>query len=82
LYADLKKLFSEVLKKQLSEQDYIQLFMVRVPENLQKIERIEKIYQEILETPQEVFSELDAQKNRLIQSRQKFGDYISPLKFA
>ncbi|MEM0331937.1 MAG: phosphoenolpyruvate carboxykinase domain-containing protein, partial [Archaeoglobaceae archaeon] len=42
-YEDLKKLFSEVLLKDYSKDDYIKQFTIRVPENLSKIERIEKI---------------------------------------
>jgi phosphoenolpyruvate carboxykinase (GTP) len=80
-YQDLRMLYSQVLSKELSESKYIELFTIRIPENLQKIERIEKIYQGILETPPEVFSELKEQKQRLINA-QKSGDYLSPLTFA
>jgi phosphoenolpyruvate carboxykinase (GTP) len=80
-YQDLKILYSQVLNKELSESKYIELFTVRIPENLKKIERIKKIYQGILDTPPEVFSELEDQKKRLIEA-QSTGDYLSPLHFA
>jgi phosphoenolpyruvate carboxykinase (GTP) len=80
-YQDLKILYSQVLNRELSESKYIELFTIRIPENLKKIERIKKIYQGILDTPPEVFSELEEQKNRLIEA-QSSGDYLSPLFFS
>jgi len=80
-YQDLKMLYSQVLNKELTESKYIELFTVRIPENLNKIERIRKIYQGILDTPPEVFSELEEQKRRLMEA-QSSGDYLSPLFFA
>jgi phosphoenolpyruvate carboxykinase (GTP) len=80
-YQDLKMLYSQVLNKELTESKYIELFTVRIPENLKKIERIKKIYQGIFDTPPEVFSELEEQKKRLIKA-QSSGDYLSPLYFA
>jgi phosphoenolpyruvate carboxykinase (GTP) len=83
-YEDLKRLFKEVLKKEYTKDDYNQQFMLRIPENLAKIERIKKIYEnnaQIPDAPKVVFDELEKQKARLIQAKEKYGDYIPPDKF-
>lgn len=78
-YEDLKRLFSEVLLKDYSKDDYIKQFTIRIPENLSKIERIEKIYREkVKDTPEIVFIELNNEKERLLKAKEKFGDYINP----
>ncbi|MDH4223797.1 MAG: phosphoenolpyruvate carboxykinase (GTP) [candidate division Zixibacteria bacterium] len=81
-YPDLKRLFKEVLKKDYSMEDYDIQFMLRVPENLAKIERIKEIYQtKVNDTPEILFEILEEQKERLIQAKSKYGDYITPDKF-
>lgn len=78
-YEDLVKLFSEHLNKDYKKDDYIKQFMIRVPENLSKIDRIEKIYREkVKDTPEIVFIELNNERERLQKAREKFGDYINP----
>lgn len=82
-YEDLKELFSEVLDKEYPEEDYVEQFTIRVNENLERIERIWKKYEEkIPSTPEVVFEELEKQKKRLLEARKKHGDYISPFKLA
>jgi len=82
-YEDLKRLFREVLGKDYSKEDYTIQFMLRIPENLKKLERIKRIYkEEVLETPQRVFEVLDIQKKRLIEAGGKYGDYVSPFDLA
>lgn len=78
-YEDLVKLFSQHLNKEYKKDDYIKQFMIRVPENLSKIERIEKIYREkVKDTPDVVFFELKNERERLIEAKEKFGEYINP----
>jgi phosphoenolpyruvate carboxykinase (GTP) len=78
-YEDLKKLFKQVLKKDYSKEDYINQFTIRVPENLAKIERVQRFYQEnVTDTPLELFGILYLQRQRLMDAREKYGDYISP----
>ncbi|UCB44753.1 MAG: phosphoenolpyruvate carboxykinase (GTP) [Spirochaetota bacterium] len=78
-YEDLKRLFDEVLKKDYSESNYIEQFTMRIPENLQKIDRILKIYREdVPDTPGIVFDVLDEQCSRLLQTQKEHGDYVSP----
>jgi len=80
-YEDLKRLFKKVLNKEYLEKDYIKQFTTRVPENLAKIERITKIYEKISDTPKVVFRVLEEQRQRLMEVRRKYGDYIPPGKF-
>ena len=80
-YEDLKKLFKEVLDKNYSHEDYIKQFTIRVPENLAKNERIVNIYKDIKGVPQLLFDVLEREKQRLIASQEKFGNYIAPDKF-
>ncbi|AJC71062.1 phosphoenolpyruvate carboxykinase [Thermococcus guaymasensis DSM 11113] len=78
-YEDLKRLFKQVLNKDYSREDYEKQFTIRVPELLAKIERIEKIYREqVKEVPEELFEILEEERKRLLEAREKYGDYISP----
>lgn len=78
LYEDLKPLFKSILNKTFTEQNYLQMFTIRVQENLSKIERISEIYRNLLDVPSDVFHELDAQRTRLQSALKRFGKYISP----
>ncbi len=81
-YEDLKRLFKEVLNKDYSKADYDKQFMIRVPENIAKIERIKKIYEDdIIDAPKVLFETLEAQRQRLVEAQKKYGDYIPPDKF-
>ena len=80
-YEDLKRLFKEVLNKDYTQEDFDKQFMIRIPENLAKIDRIKRIYQtQVSDTPKIVFEVLDEQRQRLNRAREKYGDYISPYK--
>jgi len=81
-YEDLRRLFSKVLNKDYEMEDYVKQFTIRVPENLGKIERVQRFYQEnVSDTPLELFGILYMQRGRLLQAKASFGDYISPDKF-
>ncbi len=80
LYQDLSSLFKGVLNKHYSEEDYVKQFTIRIPENLQKIDRITTIYHSMLDVPQTVFDELENQRKRLLQAQKRLGDYISPFQ--
>jgi len=82
-YEDLLKLFKEVLNKDYSEEEYKKQFMVRVPENLAKIDRIKEIYEtKVSDTPKMLFDVLEQQRKRLLDAQKKHGDYIAPDKLA
>jgi phosphoenolpyruvate carboxykinase (GTP) len=78
-YQDLNKLFKRILSKDYSKEDYVKQFMIRVPENLAKIERVQRFYQEnVTATPAELFDILDQQRKRLVDAKKRHGNYISP----
>jgi phosphoenolpyruvate carboxykinase (GTP) len=78
-YEDLRRLFRQVLDKEYTAEDYVQQFSVRIPESLAKIERIERIYrEEVPDAPEILFAVLEEQRQRLLQAREQFGDYIAP----
>ncbi len=79
-YEDLKRLFSEVLKKDYTLAEYNEQFMIRVNENIAKMDRITKVYQGVKGTPQAVFDHLGAQKKRLLELKSAKGDYVTPDK--
>jgi phosphoenolpyruvate carboxykinase (GTP) len=82
-YEDLHSLFRQVLNKEYSKEEYIKQFTIRVPENLAKIERVERFYREkVADTPEELFTILNQQRERLLKAKEKFGmDYIPPESF-
>jgi len=80
LYADLKKLFKKVLAKPYTEKQYVEQFTIRIPQNLAKLDRVEKIYrQDVSDTPPIVLETLAAQRDRLQLLRASKGDHVSPL---
>ena len=81
-YEDLKALFCDVLSADYTEQQYTEQFMTRIPENLAKLERIETIYRtDVPDTPDVFFDTLAAQRTRLLEARNKYGDYVPPSQF-
>ena len=80
-YEDLKRLFKDFLNKDYSSEAYTELFTLRIPQNLAKIERIRNIYSKLSDIPQEVFAQLDEQEKRLKECQQKCGDYVVATEF-
>ncbi|MEM0245417.1 MAG: phosphoenolpyruvate carboxykinase (GTP) [Thermoplasmata archaeon] len=80
-YEDLRNLFYKVQGKEYRIEDYEKQFTIRVPELLAKNERIMKIYENIKTTPKELFDEMKKEKEKLLEIREKYGDYVSPFKF-
>ena len=82
LYDDLKELFKCHLDKEYSHDEYELQFETRVPELLEKINRIKKTYKDtVTDTPKVLFDVLEEQRLRLLDAQTKLGDCISPLKF-
>jgi phosphoenolpyruvate carboxykinase (GTP) len=78
-YEDLAKLFKDNLNEEYSQTDYVRQFTIRIPENLAKLDRVEKIYREkVSDTPQILFDTFAEVRKRLKQAQDKHGDYISP----
>jgi len=81
-YTDLVPLFREVLGKEYKTEDYTLQFTIRVPENLSKMDRVEKFHREhCSDAPRAVFEILQRQRERLLEAQKRFGDYITPDKF-
>ena len=78
-YEDLTRLFSDVLGKEYTKENYVEQFTLRIPENIRKTERILKIYEnDVPDAPAEAFKVLEDQKNRLVDLQKELGDYVSP----
>jgi phosphoenolpyruvate carboxykinase (GTP) len=78
-FEDLERLFKEVLKKDYPLEDYNKQFMVNIPENLARIDRIKQIYEtRVTDTPKMLFEVLEEQRERLNKARESYGDYIEP----
>ncbi|MHC4069319.1 MAG: phosphoenolpyruvate carboxykinase (GTP) [Planctomycetota bacterium] len=79
LYEDLVKLFNESLGHEYSRDDYVEQFTIRVPENLAKLDRVEKIYREkVADTPQILYDTFATVRERFKAAAEKYSDYISP----
>jgi len=81
MYEDLVPLFRDVIGKKYGESDYIAQFTIRVPENLAKLDRIERFHREnVADAPSQLFEILAEQRKRLLEARAEHGDYIEPAK--
>jgi phosphoenolpyruvate carboxykinase (GTP) len=79
LYEDLEKLFKGSLGHEYSRDDYVEQFTIRVPENLAKLDRVEKIYREkVADTPQILYDTFATVRERLKAVAEKYSDNISP----
>jgi phosphoenolpyruvate carboxykinase (GTP) len=79
LYEDLVKLFEQVHNKKYSREDYMKQFTIRVPENMAKIDRVEKYHREnVPNNLQIVYDVLKETRQRLQEAADKYGEYISP----
>lgn len=71
-------LFREVLGAAYSREDYVKQFTIRVPENLAKLQRVEKFHRtQVADAPPVLFEVLAEQRRRLEVCAAK-GDYVSP----
>ncbi len=78
-YEDLEKLFKEHLDAEYTKDGYIRQFTVRIPENLAKLDRVEKIYKKkVSDTPQILYDTFAMVRKRLKAAGDKHGDNISP----
>ncbi len=77
-YEDLVTLFKKVLGKDYTKEDYVKQFTIRMPENLAKIDRVEKFHHENVGSVPAVFEVLKQQQSRLEQLQKQKGDYVSP----
>ncbi|MHC4620763.1 MAG: phosphoenolpyruvate carboxykinase domain-containing protein [Planctomycetota bacterium] len=82
-YEDVAGLFRGHLHKEYTRDDYVQQFTIRLPENLAKLDRVEKIYTEkVSDTPQILYDTFAEVRSRLKAAQDKHGDCISPFDLA
>ncbi len=82
-YEDLAKLFKENLGAEYTQEDYVRQFTVRIPENLAKLDRVEKVYKEkVADAPAILFETFAEVRKRLRAAAEKHGDNISPYDLA
>ncbi|MCP4453661.1 MAG: phosphoenolpyruvate carboxykinase (GTP), partial [Planctomycetes bacterium] len=79
VYADLKAIFKDTLNQDYTEQDYVEQFTIRIPDLLAKLDRMEKIYATVDDTPAAMTKEMATQRTRLEALKAEKGEYISPL---
>ncbi len=77
-YDDLATLFHEVFGKNYPRQKYEAEFAIRVDKWLEKLERVENIYRQEQDMPEEFFRQLERIRERLIDSKNKHGQSIIP----
>lgn len=78
-FEDLRRLFKEVLGKDYSREDYVNQFTIRVLENVAKLDRVERFCRKnVPDAPPELFQILSEQRQRLLDVRQRFGEWVSP----
>ena len=81
-YEDLRMLFSQIFDRAYTEAEYEQQFSIRIDKFLEKIGRMEKIYAEEQEVPEDFTSCLQTLKNRLNEARKRYGQpVVAPAKF-
>jgi phosphoenolpyruvate carboxykinase (GTP) len=81
-YEDLRLLFREVRGKEYTIEDYRRQFTLRIPENLAKLDRVERFHREnVADAPPKLFEVFAEQRARLEEARAKFGDYVAPDRF-
>jgi phosphoenolpyruvate carboxykinase (GTP) len=78
-YEDLRDLFKKYQDKDYSQEDYVEQFTVRIPEWLAKLDRMDKVYATIADTPEVLKEESAAQRDRLVKLQQAKGNYVSPM---
>jgi len=82
-YEDLEKLFKKHLDTQYTREHYVRQFKICIPENLAKLDRVEKVYREkVSDTPQILFDTFEEVRKRLKAAGDEHGDYISPFDLA
>ena len=80
-YEDLAKLFRKNFVKTYEKERYEAEFAIRVNKFLEKLDRIEAFFRKEKEIPEEFFTELEKQRNRLLEVKENYSDPISPLNF-
>ena len=80
LYEDLKYLFDNAFEdRDYTHEEYVEQFSLRIAKYLEKFDRMEALYKQEPNMPEEFWAELKRQRAGLEKLREKFGkDVISP----
>lgn len=79
---DLQQLFKDVFSVNYTKERYEGEFSIKVQKYLDKMDRVEKAYKSEKDMPEEFYQELEAQRKRLLETKQAHGkDVISPFSF-
>jgi phosphoenolpyruvate carboxykinase (GTP) len=80
-HGDLKALFKLIFKKDYTEKEYIEQFSLRIPKLLEKLDRMEKMYEKEADIPEFFWKFLREQRKQLQILREKRKrDEISPFE--
>ena len=81
-YNDLQNLFSQIFKKNYTEDDYRLQFALRIKKLLEKIGRMEALFLDKNDIPDSFRNEMGKEKERLQKAAREFGSVlISPFDF-
>ncbi len=82
IYADLKKLFKELLDEDFSEADYEYLFTFRCTKWVQKLERTKAFFAKMdSNIPRHIYDAWDKAVTEITAAKDKYGDEIKPGAF-
>ena len=82
-YEDVKQLFKQVFDRDYTKELYEKQFSIRIEKFLEKIARMEKIYQDEEDIPSVFFNIMNDQKEKLLSFKGKYGkDVVSPFLIA
>jgi len=80
-YEDLRKLFTRYLNRDYTELSYVEQFSIRIENYLNKFRRINNVFKNIPNLPDNFEEELNEQIKRLKEARKKYSDSeITPFK--
>lgn len=81
-YKDLVPLFKNVIGRDYAQEEYDAEFSLRIPENISKIDRVLESWKTSThDVPEVLFTELGAQRTRLLDAQKKYGDEVKPLQW-
>ncbi|MBW2978104.1 phosphoenolpyruvate carboxykinase (GTP) [Candidatus Woesearchaeota archaeon] len=81
-YEDLKKLFLDVFKREYTKEEYEKQFSIRITKLLEKLARVEKVFEQEKDIPKDFIDHFEQEKKRLKEAKEKFGkEVISPSEF-
>jgi len=78
---DIKKIFKEIFDREYTKEEYEEQFSIRATMLLEKLDRIQEIYDKEEGIPGVFLDHLKQEKTRLKEAKEKFGkDVISPFE--